>query len=119
MMDDPVEAAYRQAKAAYFALLAKYRERLEEGDPDAKSVFIEAEAAWIHLRSFNRDESHADACMHLVVSFTHAVGAKDSAEAYRLYSAMTEKYRAGIDKAESINPGTMKIWSRREKPDGN
>lgn len=45
-----------------------------------------------------------------MVAMSHAVVANDAQEAKRLYDLMDEKGRAGVDAAEVLKPGSVKIW---------
>ncbi len=57
-------------------------------------------------------EEEAEPDMHLVLLFSHAVGAGDEAEAERIYNTMNDTYRKSADAGEVNAPGTVKIWLR-------
>lgn len=105
------DRAYREADETYRRVLEAYGEALRARDRHSAELFAQATAAWERLRSFERRlEAELDSDMHLIHAFSYAQVAGDVLEAKRLYDAMGDEDREAVDTAESMSPGSVKIW---------
>jgi hypothetical protein len=112
------ESAEERARQQYHDLIAAYGAALAAKEPCAQERFVEATAAWEHLRTFRCEEAELDADMHLVAAFSFAIQAHDIVEARRVYEAMSEKYQKLADGAETIEPGSLKSGCRGSSQHG-
>ena len=105
---------YDVARAAYKKLLLEYGRALAARDSRAKELFEQSCLAWDRVRASaptDAPEANVETEMHLVLAFSYAVGARDVAEAERIYRAMSDEGRRNVDAAD--DSGSMKIWLRR------
>lgn len=105
--------SYDSASDAYRRLLDEYGRALAERDPSVATIFERAREAFERLRA-NAPADAAEAKvgeeMHLVIAFSHAVGAGHAEESQRVYMLMTTEDRQRVDAMERDEPGRVKIW---------
>jgi hypothetical protein len=76
----------------------------------AGTIFETARDRWLRLRAVRRDEALMDEELHLVGALSCAVEAADALEARRIYDLMSPEYKEATDRADSLQPGSLKIW---------
>lgn len=106
---------YERARDEYRQAMDAYGEAVAQRAPDVIEVFQRATNAWRRLRAEAPPaavEGQVSEGMHVVVGFSHAVGAGHVAEAERLYNAMSAEDRDDTDRADASAPGAFKIWLR-------
>lgn len=106
-MSDPT-TPYEQARDEYRRLLDEYGRALAENAATVVGLFDQARAVWNRLRLLapaDSTEANVSEEMHLVVTFSHAVGAGHAVEAQRIYKLMSDQQRQEVDAADLQKPG--------------
>lgn len=118
-MTERAPDSYEGATEEYQRRLDAYGVAVAARSPDVEAAFDAAKAAWFRMRELAPPESReaeVDEEMHLVLAFSHALGARHAEEAARLYALMGPTFRKVTDDLEAYAPGAWKIWLRPEAP---
>jgi len=109
-------ATYKKAQEAYRNLLDEYGDALARRTADVGDIFERAADAWRVLVAVAPDGSPEKEAPHMnvVLAFSHAISADHANEARRLYEAMGDEERKNTDRFDADQPGSMKIWLRKD-----